>query len=93
MKSLVEVSLQKTRLTHAREIHEDLTGWLKDHGLVEVLRTRLTIESNSLGQQNLIGYLIANLKPKLREERQGISNPHTFLEIAFRIASLFLGLV
>ena len=34
-----------------------------------LLRTQLTIESNSLGQQNLIGYLIANLKPKLREER------------------------
>ena len=37
--------------------------------MFETLRTRLTIESNSLGQQNLIGYLIANLKPKLREER------------------------
>ena len=35
-----------------------------------LLRTHLTIESNSLGQQNLIGYLIANLKPKLREERE-----------------------
>ena len=36
---------------------------------VEFSRTQLTIESNSLGQQNLIGYLIANLKPKLWEER------------------------
>ena len=35
----------------------------------QMLRTRLTIESNSLGQQNLIGYLVANLKPKLPEER------------------------
>ena len=34
-----------------------------------ILRTRWTIESNSVVQQNLIGYLIANLKPKLREER------------------------
>ena len=36
---------------------------------LRMLRTQLTIESNSLRQQNLIGYLIANLKPKLREER------------------------
>ena len=36
----------------------------------QLLRTRLTIESNSLGQQNIIGYLIANLKQKLREERE-----------------------
>ena len=35
----------------------------------EKLRTRWTIESNSVAQQNLIGYLIANLKPKLWEER------------------------
>ena len=35
----------------------------------QLLRTQLTIESNSLRQQNLIGYLIANLKPKLWEER------------------------
>ena len=35
----------------------------------EMLRTQLTIESNSPRRQNLIGYLIANLKPKLWEER------------------------
>ena len=35
----------------------------------DFLRTELTIGSNSLGQQNLIGNLTANLKPKLREER------------------------
>ena len=34
----------------------------------KLLRTQLTIESNSLLQQNLIEYLIANLKPKLLEE-------------------------
>ena len=33
------------------------------------LRTRLTIESNSLLQQNLIGYLIANLKRNPRSEK------------------------
>ena len=34
-----------------------------------ILRTQLTIESNSLLQQNLIGYLIANLKRNLRGEK------------------------
>ena len=36
---------------------------------LENLRTQLTIESNSLLQQNLIGYLIANLKRNLRGEK------------------------
>ena len=38
--------------------------------ILEKLRTQLTIESNSLLQQNLVGYLIVNLKLKLREERE-----------------------
>ena len=36
----------------------------------DLLRTQLTTESNVLRQQNLIGYLIANVKLKLREERE-----------------------
>ena len=43
--------------------------WDHKHRRWEILRSRWTIESNSVLQQNLIGNLIANLKPKLREER------------------------
>ena len=41
----------------------------KRQSLGEMLWTQLTIESNSLRQQNRIGYLIANLKRNLRGER------------------------
>ena len=47
-------------------------GWGVDFPetpFIEVLRTQLTIESNFLLQQNLIGYLIANLKRNLRGEK------------------------
>ena len=52
---------------NSRGVRRSISPWLTTAW--KMLRTRLTIESNSLGQQNLIGYLIANLKPKLWEER------------------------
>ena len=56
-----------------------------------VLRSRWTPASNSLLRQNLIGLSNCKPEPKTTGEKR-ISNPHTFLEIAFRISFLPLGL-
>ena len=42
----------------------------KERTAAMLLRTRWTIESNSVVQQNLIGYLIASLKLNLRGEKE-----------------------
>ena len=51
------------------EFLEKCMAKAKAQAKLDSLRTQLTIESNSLRQANLIEYLIANVKLKLREER------------------------